>query len=95
MVLVEIKKGSFKVLSENSSLSELSDVLTELTTVYEDKEIFFVNEYKSSNTILVRDFATKDKGFYSSLIICDDIKQLTSLAQLVEYLPRVVNSSQE
>ncbi len=68
MVLLESKKEGFKILSDNS-FEKVSDIITDLTEVYEDNGIFLVNEYKNSEKI-VKEFATKNKGYYSSLIIC-------------------------
>lgn len=82
MILLESKVGEYKILSENS-LDKLIIMLNELTDLYESKNIFFVNEIIISNTSIVRDFATKEKGYYSSLVICDSIANITSLAQLV------------
>ncbi len=82
MILIESKRDGYKILSENSP-KELENLVIDLTELYESKEIFFVNEYTVSKTISVRDFATKNKGYHSSLVICDDETQITSLAQLV------------
>ncbi len=47
-------------------------MMEEITDIYEKKNIFFIEEEKNKNMI-VRDFATKDKGYYSSLIICSGV----------------------
>lgn len=72
MFLIESNKNDYKILSENS-LDKLIDVMVELTDVYENQNIFFVKEEFLKNNIIIRDFATKEKGYYSSLIICTDI----------------------
>jgi hypothetical protein len=82
MILLESKVSEYKILSENS-LDKLIEILNELTDLYESKNIFFVNEIRISNTSIVRDFATKEKGYCFSLIISDSLANTTSLAQMV------------
>lgn len=75
MFLIERNKTNYKILSENS-LEKLNNIMVELTNLYENQSIFFVNEEYLSNNTIIRDFATKEKGFYKSLIICDNVSHI-------------------
>jgi methanogenic corrinoid protein MtbC1 len=61
----------YKILSENS-FEKLVEMMNELSDLYEDKKIFLVEEEKFEN-IIIRDFATIDNGYRSSLIICPNV----------------------
>lgn len=72
MILLKANKEKYHILSENSDRNRLLQLLEDCTTLNEINQEYFVSE-EIHDTIIIRDFACKEKGYLYSLIICDGV----------------------